>query len=187
MSFRYAWGNVLGGCDKAVVADSAYARRMTSPLAWMSARMFRIFYQVRWNRGHGCGLNITWPVLSKMSDRSYFGVYGLTGNVSEWTADCFSDKYFRAGVNYRDPANLDPKCCWKVVKGHNWLYPLELGSLSFRERAHATDVVTKGSMRTGSLLGFRCARSSPLPGVRVTKPEQNLVCPSNQVTPTTPP
>ncbi len=50
--------------------------------------------------------------------RNAFGLYDLSGNVSEWVADCWHDSYRRAP---KDPkAWFNPGCRTRVIRGGSW-------------------------------------------------------------------
>ena len=79
------------------------------------------------------------PVDGKMEDKSPFGVVGLAGNVSEWTASSDEDP--------RMQGNKIP-----VIRGGNWKNP----DYSLTRR-----VLLLTSLQTDEALGFRTASDSP--------------------------
>jgi formylglycine-generating enzyme required for sulfatase activity len=79
------------------------------------------------------------PVDGKMEDKSPFGVVGLAGNVSEWTAS--------SGEDPRMQGNKIP-----VIRGGNWKNP----DYSLTRR-----VLLLTSLQTDEALGFRTASDSP--------------------------
>ena len=74
-----------------------------------------------------------------MEDKSPFGVVGLAGNVSEWTAS--------SGEDPRMQGNKIP-----VIRGGNWKNP----DYSLTRR-----VLLLTSLQTDEALGFRTASDSP--------------------------
>ena len=79
------------------------------------------------------------PVDAKMEDKSPFGVVGLAGNVSEWTAS--------SGEDPRMQGNKIP-----VIRGGNWKNP----DYSITRR-----VLLLTSLQADDALGFRTASDSP--------------------------
>jgi formylglycine-generating enzyme required for sulfatase activity len=73
----------------------------------------------RWSnalQGYGDGYWGPAPVGSFRRNR--FGVYDLSGNVSEWVADCWHDGYRRAPKDPR--AWFNPGCRTRVIRGGSW-------------------------------------------------------------------
>jgi formylglycine-generating enzyme required for sulfatase activity len=72
-----------------------------------------------------------------------FGLYDIVGNVWQWTADCYSDRY--------DTAPPDAERCMRVDRGGSWLYRAWLLRSATRERnpPQVRDVV----------MGFRVAKT----------------------------
>ena len=77
-----------------------------------------------------------------------FGLYDMSGNVSEWTQDCWHDSYLRAP---RDgSAWVNPGCNARVMRGGSW------GSSPDQDRSAFRQGVT-ASVRSGRI-GFRVVR-----------------------------
>jgi sulfatase modifying factor 1 len=72
----YPWGDQAPSCALAVIADA---------------------------NDSGCGTGTTAPVGSKPDGNSFFGVADMTGNVSEWVFDWYSQTY------YADSPAVDPQ------------------------------------------------------------------------------
>ncbi|MEP7274161.1 MAG: SUMF1/EgtB/PvdO family nonheme iron enzyme [Acidobacteriota bacterium] len=86
------------------------------------------------------------PVGTYKEDRNRFGVYDLTGNVSEWVQD-----FFRLYDN-KPFEDLDKL---KVLRGGHFTDPPETATASFRW----ADDQNKTDEATLSYTGFRCAKS----------------------------
>jgi formylglycine-generating enzyme required for sulfatase activity len=89
------------------------------------------------------------PVDSYPASGSAYGVFNMSGNVSEWVFDFYQANYYSlpeaAGPNPRGPVNSDRK----VVRGGGWdNVPL------FGRTVHRMDVDPK---QPRASLGFRCA------------------------------
>jgi formylglycine-generating enzyme required for sulfatase activity len=76
-----------------------------------------------------------------------FGLFDLTGNVSEWVQDCYAENYASAPT---DGAAAGGDCAYRVVRGGNW------GNSPNRQRSAARDWEKPGM--TGHSFGFRIAR-----------------------------
>ncbi|MFZ5861998.1 MAG: formylglycine-generating enzyme family protein [Nitrospirota bacterium] len=95
------------------------------------------------------GFKYTSPVGAFRGDRSPEGVFDLAGNVMEWTADWFDERYYTT-MSDRDPLG-PPNGKERVIRGASWN-----DSVS---RARAT---TRFKMRPDYrdvTIGFRCAKS----------------------------
>jgi sulfatase modifying factor 1 len=82
--------------------------------------------------------------------RSPYGVYDMAGNVAEWVADTYYDKYY-AKSPYRDPKGPEEGQN-RVIRGGSW-----------RESPHGARVAKRFQAkiwRTDATIGFRCARDS---------------------------
>ncbi len=77
-----------------------------------------------------------------------FGTYDMTGNVSEWTQDCWHDSYQRAPAD--GSAWVNPGCPQRVVRGASWASALEQARSASRLQVDANS--------SGARLGFRVAR-----------------------------
>lgn len=86
------------------------------------------------------------PVRSFPLER--FGTYDMTGNVSEWTLDCWHDSYQRAPVD--GTAWVNPGCPRRVVRGASWASALDQARSASRLPADANS--------SSARLGFRVVR-----------------------------
>ncbi len=88
----------------------------------------------------GCDKDGTWPVSSRLAGNSPFGMTDMSGNVSEWVADC---------------AQTNPRgtCTRRKILGGSW----QSMALSLAVEAES---YAKPSMQ-GPLTGFRCAADAP--------------------------
>lgn len=77
-----------------------------------------------------------------------FGLYDMSGNVSEWVADCWHDNYVRAPAD--GSAWVNPGCSERVVRGGSWGSAPDQDRSSFRLGAAA-------DARSGRV-GFRVTR-----------------------------
>ena len=77
-----------------------------------------------------------------------FGTYDMTGNVSEWTLDCWHENYQRAPED--GSAWINPGCAQRVIRGAAWDSALDQARSAYRE---AVDVSTRSAR-----LGFRVVR-----------------------------
>ena len=100
----------------------------------------------RKNSGKNSGER-THPVGQKAANE--LGVYDMSGNVSEWVADCWNDSY--RGAPSDGSAWTRGDCDYRMVRGGSWIdSPKNLRSAS-RDRGEAGDWV--------SIIGFRVART----------------------------
>lgn len=98
------------------------------------------------------------PPGSFEAGRSPYGLYDMTGNVAEWVADTYDERYY-AKSPFRDPQGPS-EGEHKVIRGGSW-----------RETAHGARVAKRFQakmLRTDSSIGFRCARDgeTPVPGAQ---------------------
>ena len=101
----------------------------------------------------GDGFLYTAPVGSFPSGRSPFGVDDMTGNVWEWVSDSY-DETFYGRSPAADPMNTAPGKR-KVIRGGGW------GNNPWGLRTTLRHANTPQSGL--SMVGFRCAKSSPEP------------------------
>ena len=99
-----------------------------------------------WFKGNSGGR--THPVGLKRANA--FGLFDMTGNVWQWTEDCYAERYANAPLGGRAAGGRD---CLRVDRGSSWLYPSWLLRSATRERnpADFRDVI----------MGFRVARTLP--------------------------
>jgi formylglycine-generating enzyme required for sulfatase activity len=76
------------------------------------------------------------------------GVYDITGNVSEWTEDCWHQNYMKAPVD--GSAWVNPGCKRRVTRGGYWASSPEQSRAAFRASVDATS--------RGPVVGIRIAR-----------------------------
>jgi formylglycine-generating enzyme required for sulfatase activity len=84
-----------------------------------------------------------------------FGLYGMLGNVWQWTADCWHDSYVGAPGDAR--AWADKICNKHVVRGGSW----DNLPLFIRSAARSASSADGGEYDYSSLSGFRVARDLP--------------------------
>ncbi|MBN8734751.1 MAG: formylglycine-generating enzyme family protein [Xanthomonadales bacterium] len=86
------------------------------------------------------------PVMSFLANP--FGLYDMSGNVSEWVVDCWHENYVRAPTD--GSAWVNPGCGERVIRGGSWGSAPDQDRSSFRQGATA-------DTRSGRV-GFRVAR-----------------------------
>jgi formylglycine-generating enzyme required for sulfatase activity len=86
------------------------------------------------------------PVMSFLPNP--FGLYDMSGNVSEWVADCWHDNYVRAPTD--GSAWVNPGCDERVIRGGSW------GSAPDQDRS-AFRLGAAADSRSGRV-GFRVVR-----------------------------
>ncbi len=97
-------------------------------------------------KGYGDGYWGPAPVKSFLPNP--FGLYDMSGNVSEWVADCWHDNYVRAPAD--GSAWVNPGCSERVIRGGSWGSAPDQDRSSFRQGAPA-------EARSGRV-GFRVVR-----------------------------
>ena len=129
---RYWWGNGTPGTRKvANVADES-ARNVFSVIM----------------TGYDDGYVKTAPVGS--FEANPFGLFDMTGNVSEWTADWFGGNYYATSPE-RNPTGPSSGQ-YRVFRGGSWVYD----PIRVRSAVRARDTPTYRS----ALIGFRCAQDA---------------------------
>ena len=87
------------------------------------------------------------PVGSFAANR--YGLYDMSGNVWEWTLDCWNENYVGAPVDGKAWESGD--CLRRVVRGGSWVFFPQLARVAVRGRLEPADRF--------SYLGFRLART----------------------------
>ena len=122
----YPWGNDppggAGNCDRAVM--------------------------MRAGLGLGCGYDGTGPVASRSGGSSPYGIFDMSGNVWEWTADWYRENYYADSPD-QDPLN-EELGLFKSIRGNSWYY-----------------VDSDADLRAANRYRFRPLRWYPYIGVRL--------------------
>ena len=77
-----------------------------------------------------------------------FGLYDMSGNVSEWTNDCWHSTYVQAPAD--GSAWVNPGCARRVIRGASWS--------STPDKARSASRISSGTSSRFSRVGFRVAR-----------------------------
>ncbi len=77
-----------------------------------------------------------------------FGLYDMSGNVSEWTNDCWHSTYVQAPTD--GSAWVNPGCARRVIRGASWS--------SAPGKARSASRISSGTSSRFSRVGFRVAR-----------------------------
>lgn len=77
-----------------------------------------------------------------------FGLYDISGNVAEWTRDCWHDTYIRAPID--GSAWVNPGCGYRVIRGGYWASSPAQTRSAFR--------LSSKPDTSGARVGFRIAR-----------------------------
>jgi len=118
---KYPWGNRGLGCKYAVMDKG----------------------------GKGCGMQSTWPVCSKPTGNSPYGLCDMLGNVGEWVSDWYQKDYY-AYAPVKDPTGPSTGK-ERVVRGGSWYLAPVLLAASRRQAVYPDG----GAVDEG----FRCAWS----------------------------
>ncbi|HVF35568.1 MAG TPA: formylglycine-generating enzyme family protein, partial [Candidatus Saccharimonadia bacterium] len=130
---RYAWG--VSSPTRVIGNFTGDGDRSESGRTW--TRAFP-----RYNDGY-------WgPAPSGKFAANAFGLFDVSGNVSEWVEDCWHDSYLRAPVD--GSAWVNPGCGRRVVRGGSWGSAPEQTRSAFRLNAAADT--------RSARVGFRVAR-----------------------------
>ena len=123
---RYPWGNEEATCKRAIIDDG----------------------------GDGCGHEMAWPVGSRVSGASSFGVLDQAGNLWEWMADWYDRQYYHRSAVH-NPHNEEEGEGLKVLRG---------GSMA-DQNPHVHRLTNRlgydPRQRFDYTVGFRCARDLP--------------------------
>jgi formylglycine-generating enzyme required for sulfatase activity len=84
-----------------------------------------------------------------------FGLYGMLGNVWQWTADCWHKSYVGAPNNGR--VWVEPNCQRHVIRGGGW----DNTPIFVRSAARSGAAADGGEFDYSSYAGFRVARDLP--------------------------
>lgn len=106
---------------------------------------------------NGCGSQYDNKVLADVDSfkPNPFGLYGMLGNVWQWTADCWHRSYVGAPTDGR--AWAEPGCARHVLRGGSY----DNVPLFIRSAARSGGEADGGEYDYSSLAGFRVARSLP--------------------------
>jgi formylglycine-generating enzyme required for sulfatase activity len=101
-------------------------------------------------QGEEDGFKYTAPPGKFERGRSPYGLYDMTGNVAEWVADWYDEKYYLSGP-FKDPKGPQTGK-FRVVRGGSWDdVPLNARTAKrFQAAPHQTSAV----------IGFRCAKDT---------------------------
>lgn len=130
---RYWWGD--GTPNHPVENLTGSADRSRSGRRWSHA--FRGYRDGYWGPA---------PVMSFAANP--FGLYDISGNVSEWVTDCWHDSYLRAPTD--GSAWVNPGCTAHVLRGGSWGSSPEQVYSAYRQGANS-------ELRSGRV-GFRVVR-----------------------------
>jgi len=106
---------------------------------------------------NGCGSVYDFHALSDVDSfrPNPFGLYGMLGNVWQWTADCWHRSYVGAPVDGR--AWSEKNCTRHVLRGGSW----DNVPVFVRSAARTGGEADGGEFDYSSLAGFRVARDLP--------------------------
>ena len=134
---RYPWGDapqpLVGGARQANVADESLKRRHAN---------------LKVVSGYDDGHAFTSPVGTFAPNG--FGLQDAAGNVAEWCADSYDEKYYSLSID-RDPAG-PPFGLQRLIRGGTWLDDASNLRASYRVR--------DAPAYHDPLVGFRCARGA---------------------------
>ena len=106
---------------------------------------------------NGCGSKYDFQVLSDVDafKPNPFGLYGMLGNVWEWTADCWRPSY--AGAPKDGGVWNGGDCSKHVIRGGSW----DNTPIFVRSAARSAGDADGGELDYSSYAGFRVARDLP--------------------------
>lgn len=133
---KYWWGSGLPGIPVANIADKANDQKFRGH-PWPTSE------------GYDDGYSQTAPVGS--FEPNPFGLFDMTGNVEEWTADFYENNYYEKSPRKNPPGPSSGK--YRVFRGGSWASDLE--SIRFSYRHYDPPTFRRFT------LGFRCAMAAP--------------------------
>lgn len=106
---------------------------------------------------NGCGSRWDNSLLTDVNafTPNAFGLYGMLGNVWQWTADCWHKSYAGAPANGR--AWTEANCTKHVIRGGGW----DNTPIFVRSAARSGAAADGGEFDYSSYAGFRVARDLP--------------------------
>jgi formylglycine-generating enzyme required for sulfatase activity len=106
---------------------------------------------------NGCGSPWDYKVLAEVDSfaPNPFGLYGMLGNVWEWTGDCWHESY--AGAPTDGSAWTEDSCERHVVRGGSW----NNLPIFVRSAARSGSVANGSEYDYSGVAGFRIARTLP--------------------------
>ncbi|MDH5670291.1 MAG: formylglycine-generating enzyme family protein [Nitrospira sp.] len=149
-SRRYPWGN---DWDLTRANSASYWAGRT--IEFKDGKEWKAF----WINGEGARIShdrglkgeiLTMPVGSFPDGISPYGLFDMTGNVSEWVQDWY-EPYSYLNAPLSDPEGPNGQLL-KVVRGGSWLKPARNLRTSDRDYGYPTD--------RASGIGFRCAKDA---------------------------
>lgn len=145
----YSWGNQFEGdytnfCDK------------NCPFDWADKNI-------------NDGYEDTAPVGYYLDDISPYGIYDMTGNVSEWVADWYDIIYYRNSPESNPLGPDSSRGYGRVIRGGSWRTPTQSQDLGDLLRVSRRNTVPPDFL--DSDIGFRCTRTL----TEVTQPNATTV------------
>ena len=106
---------------------------------------------------NGCGSRFDYAVLADVDSfkPNPFGLYGMLGNVWEWTADCWHASY--AGAPHTGGVWKGGNCSKHAIRGGSW----DNTPIFIRAAARSAGEADGGELDYSSYAGFRVARDLP--------------------------
>ena len=158
-----AWLNKKARLEHPAMSKNPY--RLPSEAEWEYAARAGTTAARWWGDGvgandancNGCGSAWDNRVLSEVDAfaPNPFGLYGMLGNVWQWTADCWHRSYVGAPGDGR--AWMEPGCAKHVLRGGSW----DNVPVFIRSAARSSGARDGGEYDYSSLAGFRVARDLP--------------------------
>ena len=106
---------------------------------------------------NGCGSPYDYKVLAEVDafEPNPFGLYGVLGNVWQWTEDCWHESY--AGAPTDGGAWREAYCDRHVIRGGSW----NNLPIFIRSAARGGSIANGGEYDYSGVAGFRLARTLP--------------------------